>query len=299
MNRACYSPCVSKKSPNNAERDKQVNKTLTCTIAAALTATATFSWSPAPSTAFAQGASGGDFVAPAVFQAAGPTIASITGTLDAFRAALGGINNANTAGPLAGGRREINWDGGGAATSLASTPFTGFLNNRGGLFTTPGSGFVQAPVTGLADTFGNPTYATIFQPFSAQRLFSAIDSNVTIVDFFIPGGLGIEANTRGFGAVFSDVDEVDGSGPADKRGNRGASTRLDYYDENGNLLYSNYVPAAPGNAGFSFLGIVFADARIARVRILAGDVAPGPDDDRKADVVMMDDFLYGEPQIRQ
>ena len=276
-----------------------MNKTLSCTITAALAATATFSWSPAPSTAFAQGASGRDFVAPAVFQAAGPTTASIAGTLDAFRAALGGINNANNAGPLATGRREINWDGGGAATSLASTPFTGFLNNRGGLFTTPGSGFVQAPATGIADTFGNPTYATIFQPFSAQRLFSPIDSNVTIVDFFIPGGLGIEANTRGFGAVFSDVDEVDGSGPADKRGNRGASTRLDYYDENGNLLYSNYVPAAPGSAGFSFLGIAFADARIARVRILAGDVAAGPDDDRKADVVMMDDFLYGEPQIRQ
>src|SRR5688572_12669536 len=83
---------------------KQVNKTLTCTIAAALTASATFSWSPAPSTALAQGASPHEFVAPAVFQAAGPTIASITGTLDAFRAALGGINNANNAGPLAGGR---------------------------------------------------------------------------------------------------------------------------------------------------------------------------------------------------
>jgi hypothetical protein len=44
------------------------------------------------------------------------------------------------------------------------------------------------------------------------------------------------------------------------------------------------------------LGIVFDDARIARVRITAGNVAPGPDDGGENDVVMMDDFIYGEPQ---
>ena len=27
----------------------------------------------------------------------------------------------------------------------------------------------------------------------------------------------------------------------------------------------------------------------------AGNAVPGPDDDRKTDIVMMDDFLYGEP----
>ena len=54
-------------------------------------------------------------------------------------------------------RREINWDGGGStATSLVPTPFEGFLVNRGALFTTPGTGFVQAPVDGLVTTFGDP-----------------------------------------------------------------------------------------------------------------------------------------------
>jgi hypothetical protein len=28
----------------------------------------------------------------------------------------------------------------------------------------------------------------------------------------------------------------------------------------------------------------------------SGDTAPGPDDEGKHDVVMMDDFIYGEPQ---
>ena len=38
------------------------------------------------------------------------------------------------------------------------------------------------------------------------------------------------------------------------------------------------------------------DARIASVRITTGDSAPGPDDDEKHDIVMMDNFIYGEPQ---
>ena len=105
--------------------------------------------------------------APVTFSAAGPDQASIQATVDAFRAALGAPNNGNSPGPLASGRREINWDGGGStATALAPTPFTGFLATRGGLFTTAGTGFVQAPVSGLVTTFGNPTYSTIFQFFS-------------------------------------------------------------------------------------------------------------------------------------
>ena len=42
-------------------------------------------------------------------------------------------------------------------------------------------------------------------------------------------------------------------------------------------------------------GIVFDDARIKRVRITTGDVAPGPDDDGQNDIVVMDDFIYAEP----
>jgi hypothetical protein len=100
---------------------------------------------------------------------------------------------------------------------------------------------------------------------------------------------------NGFGSVFTDVDQPDGSGPGEKRGNRKSSTLIEYFDTAGELLFSSFVPAAPGDGGLSFFGIVFPDARIAHVRITSGDVAPGPDDD-KQDVVVMDDFLYGEPK---
>ena len=40
---------------------------------------------------------------------------SIVAGVSAFRDAIGGVNNGNAAGPFTTGRREINWDGGGAA----------------------------------------------------------------------------------------------------------------------------------------------------------------------------------------
>jgi hypothetical protein len=259
--------------------------------------------------AHAEGNTPHDFAAPVVFQAAGPTVGSIQGTVDAYRAALGQPNNVNTAGPLSSGHREINWDGGSTnnqTTTISGSPFAGFQVTRGALFTTPdGTGFVQAPPAadpasfppgGLAGVFDNATYGVIFQAFSLRRLFSAIDSNVTDVDFFVPGGGGIAATVSGFGAVFTDVDQPDGSGPGEKQGNREASTLIEYFATDGSLLFSSFVPASPGDGSVSFLGIVFDDARIARVRITSGNVAPGPDDGGKKDVVMMDDFFYGEPR---
>jgi hypothetical protein len=130
-----------------------------------------------------------DTVPPTVFQAAGPTIEAIQGTVDQFLAALGEPNNANAPGPLASGRRQINCDAGGSTeTAVAGTPFDGFLVNRGALFITPGSGFAQAPLAGLVETFDNPTYDAIFQTFSPLRLFTPIGSPITEVYFFVPGG---------------------------------------------------------------------------------------------------------------
>lgn len=245
----------------------------------------------------------GKLVPPIIFQAAGPSIESIQGTVDAYRAALGDPNNANNPGPLASGRREINWDGGGADTTTApETPFNVFLNTRGGQFTTLGVGLSQAPPSGGANgglevLFNNPTYGATFSAFSPLRLFTPVGSNLTEAAFFIPGTNGAEpATVRGFGAVFTDVDEADGIAPRLRRANpRGDSTLMEYFDRDGRLIFSSFVPASPGDASLSFFGIVFEDARIARVRITTGNVAPGPDDG-EVDIVKMDDFIYSEPQ---
>ena len=246
----------------------------------------------------AQGSRQNSFEPPVVYQAAGPNNASILGTIEEFRTALGGANNGNNAGPLADGRREINWDGGGSATTPAPTPFTGFLNNRGALFITPGSGFVQAPPSGLATTFGNLSYEGIFRAFSQQRLFASIGDSRTDVRFFIPGSNGASgATTRAFGAIFSDVDQPDGSDRGYQRDNRDSSTLVEFFGVAGDLLFSGVVPSAPGNGNFSFFGAIFPDARIGRVVITAGDYA-GPDDLPTRDVVMMDDFIFAEPRVR-
>jgi hypothetical protein len=238
-------------------------------------------------------------VLPIVFQAAGPTSDSIQSTVDAFRSALGDPNNNNNPGPLDNGRREINWDGGGADTTAPLTPVTPFdvfLNTRGALFTTPGTGLTQAPPSGgaqggLADLFKNQTYGASFSTFSAKRLFTAVGSNITKGSFFVPGtNGGVAATVTGFGAVFTDVDRPDG------QNHRNPSTSIECFGVDGELLFRGSVPASPGDGSQSFLGIMFNDPLIARVRIKSGNVAPGPDDDGKHDVVMMDDFIYGEPQ---
>jgi hypothetical protein len=230
-------------------------------------------------------------VAPLVFQAAGPAVASIQNTVDRFRASLGGVNNGNLAGPFASGRREINWDGyGSPVTAVATTPFAGFLDTRGALLTTTGTGFVQATVSGLAATFCNATYRSIFQPFSPLRVFSPISSTVTEVTFFVPGGGEVAAATPGFGVVFS--------------GSRGTNNghgslevaRVECFDVEGEPLYSSSVLSSPGAATLSFIGITFDRPRIACVRITSGRVPLGTADARKEDVVVMDDFIFGEPR---
>ena len=249
-------------------------------------------------------AQGNNDAPPVVFQAAGPDAASIQGAVDSFRALLGD-NNLNNPGPLHKGRREINWDGGNPNildTTAPVNPFLVFLNTRGSQFKTPGLGLSQAPPSGgpqggLAVLFGNPTYGETFRTFSASRLFTPVGSNITEASFSIPGSNGLApAAVRGFGAVFTDVDQPDGS-PSPRLSNRRSNTLIEYFDRNGRLLFSSSVPASPGNGNLSFFGIVFDDARIASVRIKTGDVAPGPNDDRNHDIVMMDDFVYGEPQL--
>ena len=251
-----------------------------------------------------------------VFTAGG----DITPSVNAFRDALGALN-ANTPGSRSEGRREINWDAVPAAFTNTNDFPTDFFNQpvvgraRGAVFSTPGTGFRVSDVN-FADL--NPDFGTQFVFFSPVRTFAAVGSNRMTVTFFVPGS-NVAATSTGFGVVFSDVD---------RRGS--ASIRL--FDTEGRSLGRFTAPTAPG--GVSFVGVTFPEAVVARVEIVSGQAAVSPDaidvgnrrgddddldsddrdDDSKRgpatsrdsddhdrdhreprDLVIMDDFIYGEP----
>ncbi len=213
---------------------------------------------------------------------------SIQSTVDSFRAALGDPNNGNSAGPLGSGRREINWDGGGATTATVSgSTLTAFTNTRGSTFTTLGTGFLQTPLNDPALTSINPNYSTTFGAFSPQRIFTPVGSNITDITFSVPGTNGVTAATvGGFGAVFTDVDLPN-------------VTRIEFFNSADVQIQSlNVLPGTTSNGSFSFLGAVAnSGERIARVRITTGNSDLGPDDanGNRTDIVAMDDFIYSEP----
>jgi hypothetical protein len=221
---------------------------------------------------------------PIVFEASGSNASAIQATVDAFRFALGSPNNGNNSGPLASGRREINWDGappGATATAKADPIFAGFKNSRGALFTTSGSGFEQAILDDIVD---NPSYATTFSTFSPRRVFTPVGSNVTDATFFTPGSPS-SAFVTAFGAVFSDVDLA-------------GSTRVEFFGLGGGPLFSQFVlPGTTASGSLSFLGVQFDGGElITRARITTGNAALGPNDGGGVDLVVMDDLLYSEPQ---
>lgn len=216
--------------------------------------------------------------------AAGANAGAIQGAVDSFRASLGTLNP-NVAGSFGTGRREVNWDGVPAAFSSPNAFPANFFNvnsPRGNVYSTPGTGF-QVSGSGTDPVrFDNinPAYSSIFQTFSVPKLFTAIGSNVLDVNFFVPG-TNVAGTTTGFGAVFADVDLAN-------------VTSLQFFDISNNPLGLFYVPTA--NNGLSFVGVSFNSGElVSRVRITAGNTAVGPNDGGTTDVVVMDDFLYGEP----
>lgn len=198
------------------------------------------------------------------FSASGANPAAIQTTVDQFRVALGTLNP-NVAGSAGSGRREINWDGvpdGSAAPNLLPANFFNVNSPRGVVLSGPGTGFEVSAnaASGTPVLFGNinASYATQFQTFSAQRLFTSLGSNVYDVSFFVPGS-NTPAYTSAFGAVFTDVDVANVSS-------------LQFFDLSGNSLGTFFVPTA--NGGLSFLGIQFnAGEQVGRVRITPGNAS--------------------------
>jgi len=239
--------------------------------------------------------------APVVRQAAGPDAAAITGARDQFREDLGGGTTPGQNGSFGGLRREINWDGTPDNLSAPNELPANFFQARGAIFTGPGTGFM---VSGDDNNPPDPdpdqlefanfhfSYPFALGVFSAQKLFIPLGTTVYDVVFTVPG-TDTPAWTKGFGAVFSDVD--------------GPGSSIEYFDPSGKSLAKLEAPPAPGNEGLSFVGATFnAGERVARVRITNGTLAvdeqsfgavnsPDVTQGGSGDLVALDDFLYGEP----
>jgi hypothetical protein len=231
--------------------------------------------------------------APVIRVGAGANAAAIQAAVDQFRTDLGGVNN-GVGGSFSTGRREINWDGvPDASAEPNALPFNFFNVNspRGVIFHSIANigGNHQFRVSasaasGTAVRFGNidPSYSTIFQTFSSERLFQGRFSNEIEIIFFIPG-TSIPATVSGFGGVFCDVDS--------------SNTFIEYYAPDGSKISGSSLNVASN--GLSFIGTSFnAGERVAKVIIRLGNSnlqAGNVDGTNSVDVVAMDDFIYGEP----
>jgi hypothetical protein len=222
-----------------------------------------------------------------VFEATGADPTAITPTRDFFRSAVGGGSVAGANGDFGGVRREINWDGvpdGFSDPNPLPGDFFNVTSPRGLVISTPGTGLMVSANGGgvTPPLFGFPND---FQAFSAQKIFTAIASNIIDLTFFVPGTT-TAATTTAFGLIFTDVEVAGG-------------TKMQFFDADDNLIFSRDAIVA-GNQGLTFLGAIagLGDDAISRVRITAGIntiVANGVIGNPNDDVVAMDDFLFATP----
>jgi hypothetical protein len=224
-----------------------------------------------------------------VFKATGD-IAALGGKLDEFRNTLGAT--LNSAPGAVGGRREVNWDAvpanltnvngfpvdffGGSDAALANGRKRGLLmTNTGTSFRVDSSDFVDI----------DATYADQFNAFSPKKTFVYLGNTVTECTFKIPGTV-TDAVIKGFGVIFSDVDDAN-------------STSLEFF--NGAKSLGVYKASASASGQFSLLGVYFPDEKVTKVKITSGNglLAAGTKDISNGgtkDLVVMDDFLYDEPK---
>jgi hypothetical protein len=229
--------------------------------------------------------------------------AGLTATVDGFRTDLGGPNNGVGAVATNVGRREINWDATPNGFSAPNALPGGFFNQNSqrGLFmepVSPATGFMVSDTASSGNGAGvefanlNATYPAQFLTFSVQKLFTPLGGNRFDIVFFVPltGSAQpgrIPAVVKGFGLVMTDVDQA-------------GTSALQFFDADDQSLGAFALP--PSNGGLSFLGMFMTGGfpEIARVRVTLGNAAIGADDSPDSpnfrDIVVLDDFIYGEPQ---
>ena len=243
---------------------------------------------------------------PVVYSGSG---ADATTALDAFRAAIGGVKN--TAGPEASGRREISWDGvkldgtdANPNTQVVDSGHTVVIpvdrfRAQGALFEDPyavsGDGFASV----------NPGTAGQFPAFSPNNTFVMQDETPYQFDdrfigqsFTIPG-TATAAGTRGFGAIFIDVEKA-------------GSSSIEYFghDAGGHEVSLGTFAVPTGASGEpQFLGVLFDNPVVADVNLTVGTntlfnfdgtsfQSFGPENlSGNTDLAVTDDFVFAEPTM--
>lgn len=215
----------------------------------------------------------------------------ISAQLSQFRALLG--DPLNTTPGQTTGRREVNWDGVPAnLTNNNNFPFDFFnptdpaiANGRKrGLVMNNGTNF-RVDTTSFSEV--DPSYAAEFKAFSPKRSFVYMTNTVSTAFFKLPG-TNTDAFVKGFGVIFSDVDDAN-------------STSLEFFNGS-NSLGVFKAPVRTDANGFSFLGVHFPDEKVTKVKITSGNglLGAGVKDISAGgvlDLVVMDDFFYDEPKL--
>lgn len=218
----------------------------------------------------------------------------LTNALTQFRSILGDVLNSTP--NQTSGRREINWDAVPANfTNANNFPFDFFNSTdptvangrkRGLVYTNTGTSF-RVDSTDFSEI--DPSYAAQFEAFSAKRTFAYMANNVSVISFKVPG-TNTDAFIKGFGLVFSDIDDAN-------------STTLEFFNGSKSLgVFKAPVKVAANS--FSFLGVYFPNEKITSVKITAGNGILGTglkdiSDGGSKDLVVMDDFFYNEPLSNQ
>ncbi len=234
----------------------------------------------------------------------GASTTEATDALNAFRAAIGGANNGGTATPQNGGRREINWDGvaldgtdfNNNTTVIVAGQTTGIPGNR---FQARGVVFKEVTaVSGDGFASANAGVNGQFPAFSPAKTFMAINSNKIEMSFALPSApttTPAPAASRGFGAIFVDVEQAN-------------TSSIEYF--NGSVSLGKFFVPTGASGQAQFLGVLFNAPIVTRVVITAGaaqvfnfsngQVTPGPADltvnvGQYTDLAVTDDFIYAEP----
>lgn len=202
-----------------------------------------------------------------------------------------GKDNGGVPGPFSEGYRRVVWDKVPADQSAPDTYAPDFFNGtadpraRGILFSgSEGDLMVSAGKdagkNGLRFGTVNKSYPATFRAYSPEKLFSPLGTTDLLITFFQPG-TSTPAATAGFSAVFADVDTA-------------GATTIEPFRPDGSSL--GVFPADTADGGLSFLGVAYEEPVIGSVRITLGTSPLGPSDSPDADVVVLDDLHYAEPQ---